>query len=343
MSARQTLNPDLLSPDRIRRLAVARFSAIGDLVRLAPALHALRTHWPEAEIDFIVASGFEAVMDGCPYIDNVVVYNRIPGLRGIPGFFRFCASLRRKRYDLLVDLHDNTRSRRMADLAAPVLRTPSLDKENIHLPLMRQYEEFLKRIYVDIVDPDTLLWLSDAQLLYQAGFRGEHLDDGAPAMGFCIVGSWQTKHWPATHFSTLGMMLERELGVRIVLLGGRAEAETAATIAAEIGPAAINLAGKTTIAQSIAVAGLCAAVVSNDSGLMHAAAALGTPTIGLFGCTSADSYGPAGPRATALTAGVPCSPCHKSECSKSALQCMQNIMPEQVFRVVSEYLKTGES
>lgn len=338
----QSLNPDLLAPERIRRMAVLRFSAIGDLARLAPALHALRHAWPEAAIDFIVVSGFETVMDGCPYIDNVIVYDRIPGLRGIPEFFRFCISLREKRYDLMVDLHDNTRSRRMADLAAPALRTPSLDKGNIHLPLVRQYEEFLKRIYVDIADPAAPLWLSDAQKLFQAGFRGEHLDDGTPMVGFCIVGAWKAKHWPAAHFSTLGMMLEREHGVRIALLGGPAEAETAAAIAAEIGPAAINLAGKTTIAQSMAVTGLCAAVVSNDSGLMHAAAALGAPTIGLFGCTSADFYGPVGPRATALTASVPCSPCHKSECPKPALLCMQNITPEQVFRIVTEYVQKTE-
>jgi heptosyltransferase-2 len=117
------------------------------------------------------------------------------------------------------------------------------------------------------------------------------------------------------------------------LLGSPGDRETCAEIA-ESAPAAVNLAGQTTLLEAVDLLSLCDRVVTNDSGLMHVAAALGKPLVALFGSTSPDFTPPLGERSTVLKHPIECSPCFQRQCPLGHLKCLEDLAPEQVIEVL---------
>lgn len=142
------------------------------------------------------------------------------------------------------------------------------------------------------------------------------------------------KRWPSWHYAELAFMLQ-EQGVTCVLFGSAKDARTADEIL-PLAPQAVDLTGKTTLADAIDLISGAKAAVSNDSGLMHIAAAVDVPVLGLFGSTSAEHTPPLSPKAQVVSLHLPCSPCNKRECPLVNIDCLVNIEPEQVLKLVEE-------
>lgn len=137
--------------------------------------------------------------------------------------------------------------------------------------------------------------------------RAAALLPGGPYVGLGPTANWAGKVWPAERFVALfGLLAERLAGARPVLFAGPGEAERrmAAPVLAGL-PGAVDLGGLLSVAEASACLARCALFVGNDSGLMHLAAAAGTPTLGLFGPTPAREYGPAGRACAVAMAGGP--------------------------------------
>jgi lipopolysaccharide heptosyltransferase II len=154
------------------------------------------------------------------------------------------------------------------------------------------------------------------------------------------------KRWPEERFVAAAIQLQQRLKCRWLVFGVQADAESAERITAKIRqaageaaekiPAALNLAGRTSLGELCAGLKLCRAVLTNDSGPMHVAAALGTPVVALFGSTSPELTGPGLPglgRHELLRANAPCSPCFLRECPVD-FRCMTGISVEQVVAAV---------
>lgn len=135
------------------------------------------------------------------------------------------------------------------------------------------------------------------------------------------------KRWP--HFAGAARLAVAE-GRRVVLLGAPRDADTAAAIAAEI-PGVTDLCGRTSMDQAMALLAAAAGVISNDSGLMHVAAALGTPTVGLYGSTDPRHTPPAARRSTVLWLHLPCGPCFQRTCPLGHLDCLRTIAAESAW------------
>jgi len=133
------------------------------------------------------------------------------------------------------------------------------------------------------------------------------------------------KQW--RHFPELALLLDRD---NIVVLGTEADRESAREIARRAPGRVTDLTGKTSLTEAASIMSGARAVVSNDSGLMHLAAYIGTPVIGLFGSTSPDWTRPLGKRSLALKSDEPCSPCFDRICRYSHYRCLENIVPEAV-------------
>lgn len=136
------------------------------------------------------------------------------------------------------------------------------------------------------------------------------------------------KRWPSRHFAALTSLLPSSWAVWI--LGSDKDAPIGDDIARETSGRAINLCGKTTLTQAIDLIASASAVVSNDSGLMHVAAALDRPLVALYGSSSPGYTPPLSPRAHMLSLGLPCSPCFKRTCPLGHLDCLQNLAPADV-------------
>jgi heptosyltransferase-2 len=143
-----------------------------------------------------------------------------------------------------------------------------------------------------------------------------------------------SKRWPAAHFAALAQsILNAKPTASVVLLGGpsdRAIGDAIVSSTASDGRI-FNWCGSTSLDEAIAIIGMCSKVVSNDSGLMHIAAALQVPQVAIFGSSDSNHTPPNSVKATVISLHLPCSPCHQRECPLGHLNCLNQISPERVF------------
>jgi heptosyltransferase-2 len=141
------------------------------------------------------------------------------------------------------------------------------------------------------------------------------------------------KRWPARHFASLARTIASR-GVQVWLLGSKKDAPITAEIQELSGGACIDLAGRTTLGQAIDLLSLASRVVTNDSGLMHVAAALDRPMAALFGSSSVQFTPPLSAHATVISLKLSCSPCFKRECPLGHTNCLVQITPEKVLEAL---------
>ena len=147
-----------------------------------------------------------------------------------------------------------------------------------------------------------------------------------------------TKRWPVAHFAKLAQSLvEENSQAHIILLGGKGDHSIAEDIASQAKQLAniSNWCGDTTLDEAIALIGMASAVVSNDSGLMHIAAALQTPQVAIFGSSDPAHTPPLSDKAKVIWLNLPCSPCHQKICPLGHLRCLNDILPQQVLATLN--------
>jgi heptosyltransferase-2 len=173
-----------------------------------------------------------------------------------------------------------------------------------------------------------------------AAWRAQHGPpaDGRPVVAFAPGAVGPSKRWPVAHFAELAQRLASQ-GLSIWVLGSPNEAPLAAEIAAAAGSAVHDLTSSD-LRNAILALKCAGACVSNDSGLVHVAAAIGTPTVGIFGPTSPRLWAPLNPLAAVIETltDVPCRPCHKPTCRLVHHRCMRDIPAAQVLPAVERAL-----
>lgn len=150
------------------------------------------------------------------------------------------------------------------------------------------------------------------------------------------------KRWPVEHYAAVARV-KLAAGWQVWILGGPGEAAVGEQIRAAAGEGVLNLAGKTSIPEAVSLLSLASQVVSNDSGLMHVAAALQRPVVVLYGSTSPDYTPPLGTAVTTLSLDLACSPCFERECPLGHFRCMRDLRPERVLDALAALPRAGRS
>ena len=335
-------------PAEPRRVLIIKPSALGDIVHTLPVLKLLRTRWPAAEIDWMVTPAFASLLDGHPLLDGVVRFDRKrfatwyrdPKLA--KGLFDFTRDLRRRRYDLVIDLQGLFRSGWLAWQTGAATRVGfSYAREGAPLAYTHRVpqptpERHAVERYLDVADAlgcgrgpvEFDFGIDDA---VRAGVRA--MTGDAPYAVLLPGTNWATKRWPAESFAALVRPVETELGLRTVVAGGPD------VVGLDL-PGATSLAGKTDLKQLVALLESAALVVANDSGPMHIAAALGRPLVTLFGPTNAVRTGPYGRPETVLQLDLVCRPCYSRACAHQS--CLRWVTPADVMAMAREFFPSAQ-
>lgn len=335
-----------------KSLLVIRFSSAGDLVLTSKALSAIREAYPQTRISILTKPAYEEIAARLPGVDHVVVWR---------GGWTVTAGLRfaREGYDSVLDLHGSSRSRLLAFFirlrARRRLRAAVWTKRPLLQSLATRYLGRRYRATRRIADR----YLDAAQQLFpnatggtlsltarvtdQRAARERLLSRGwnseTPIVAVSPGALWATKRWPAAYYAELVAGLVQR-GFAVALVGGREDADLADEVIVGAGVHLLNLVGGTTWSELFGVLSLSAAFVGNDSGPMHMARALGTPTIALFGSTDPGQFDWTGHRV--LFAGTPCAPCSLyglPRCPRGHFRCMQDLKPLAALRAVDGLLK----
>lgn len=169
---------------------------------------------------------------------------------------------------------------------------------------------------------------------------GLGLKRSPPALALCPGAAFgSAKRWPARHFAALAAA-RIDAGWQVWLLGGAGDAAATAAVRAVLTPrqqaACVDLAGRTDLGEAADVLSAAAAVVANDSGLLHVAGAVGRPVVGIYGSTSPEFTPPTGVRSRAVGLDLPCRPCFQRECPLGHRRCLEALGPERVESALAE-------
>jgi heptosyltransferase I len=309
------------------RILIIKPSALGDIVHALPVLALLRSHFPAAHIAWLVSTAFQGIIAGHPHLSDVIPYRgrNFREVGNSPGavlgeILSLPFHLRRMNFDTVLDLQGLARSAvltfatgaprrigfREAREAAPLAYTH-------RVPQRAQGRHAVER-YLDLLEP---LGLPRGPVQFtfpsapgDADELSDLLDTGRPFALLVPGTQWDTKKWPASRYLALAGLIRKELGLTIVAAGTGEEEGLCARLEPEV-----NLAGRLPLRLLPALIRSATVTITNDSGPMHIAAALGRPLVSLFGPTNPDLTGPYGSPLSVLRLPLPCAPCHSRSCS----------------------------
>ncbi len=315
---------DLRAQD-FRRILLIKLSAVGDVIHTLPVLSKLRERYPAAGIDWLITPACADLVRWHPGIRDVLPYPRREFARSWAGTFkmaRVLGEVRRRRYDLVVDMHGQLRTAAFVWASgAPVRIGFARTREGARL----SYTHHIPVPSMDFHAADRNLWLGDllgfpagppdftihipAEAEAEAAAVLERLGFAGQAFAMVFPGTqWETKHWSAEGFVEVCRHLARR-GLRVLLAGAGRDRPRNAAVAAAF-PDAIDICDRTRLSVTAAIMRHAAICVTNDSGPMHMAASLGLPLVSAFGPTSPVRTGPYGRPDSVVRLDLPCSPCY---------------------------------
>jgi heptosyltransferase-2 len=321
---------------------------LGDAVMTTPALAALRAARPGSRITLLAKPLVAELFRGHPDVDEVMVYDRDGSHGGISGRLRIASVLRARRFDSAILLQNAFDAALLAFLARipdragyptdgrrllltrPVPLTPEIMASHE----VEYYLSLLAALGVPRPQsPGLRLHVTgDERNAMSARLSSLGLTPGAPILGINPGATFgAAKRWFPERFAAVADALAEAWGASVVLLGSAKEAPLSDAIEAAMKKKPAKLTGKTTVREMMALLGACAFLVTNDSGPMHVAAALGTPLTAIFGPTEWRRTSPWTKRARLVRAeGIACAPCKRRECDRAPI-CMLGVTPQMVI------------
>jgi heptosyltransferase-2 len=332
----------------VAKILIVAPNWIGDALLAQPLFARLRKKLPGLVIDALAPPWTAPVLRRMPEIDDVIEAPFDHGELALVARWRLGRRLRSRRYDQAIVLPNTFKSALIPFFAGIPLRTGFVGESRYGLlNLVHKLDEkklpLMTERYAQLAEkpgtkpalplPQTRLRTDEANLVLDLGRLG--LSRAKPVIAFCPGAEYgPSKRWPARHFAALARKLAA-MGYAVWLFGSGKDRAIGHEIAVASEGAAINLCGRTDLASAIDLLSLAEVVVSNDSGLMHVAAAVGRPVVALYGSSSHEHTPPLTSRRRIVRTGIECSPCFARECPLGHFKCMNELAPERVMKEIA--------
>jgi heptosyltransferase I len=350
------------------KILILKPSSLGDVIQALPVLRLLKLHFREAEIFWWIDSALAPLLEGDPDLAGVVRFERKRWGKPQhwPEMFRSVRWLRAQNFDLVIDLQCLARSATFAWLAngknlvgldetregARGFYDLAVPRASFHTHAVDWYLSVLPPLGVPV--HKNFVWLPERPEI-AAEVKRKWFEGADNARGFFNSKSkiqnsklvllqpgarWKNKRWPAQHFAELVRALAKKFpGMRFAVLGDKGDQPLGETISDSAPECCRNLCGATSLPEMIEWIRRCDLMITNDTGPMHVAAALGRPLIALFGPTAPQRTGPHGQLKNVLRLDLPCSPCLSSHCTfEKPDECLHALSPALVFDRVQKLM-----
>lgn len=319
---------------------------LGDAVMSLPAIRAVRARYPEAEITVLAKPWVAALYENEAAINRVLVLHGLSGARDWASKLIVASQLREENFDLAVLLPNSFESAAVARLAG-IREIVGYSRDGrgwllhhaVKPPLPGEIPSHEGFYYLELIRRSGMLeslppTLPDIRFdgIEKSHRNGKELFSlmgvGLPVIGVSPGAAFgSAKRWLPERFAEAASQLSARLGASIAVFGSEGEKHLCAQVADACGGK--NFAGTTALRAFIDMASVCSVFLSNDSGAMHIAAALGVPSATVFGPTNEVATGPTGSLAAIVREKVDCSPCMKRECPIDH-RCMTRVQVDQV-------------
>ena len=343
------------------KILIVRFSSVGDVVLASPAIRLLRARFPEAQIDFVTRKEYAPLLRHNHNLNFTFEYDAATEFSGLQELKR---RLRAEQYDLTVDLHNSLRSRYLRSVRG--VETATIDKRIYERTMLVKFKNNLYKEIVTVADryieplkkfgiandgkglelhiPDEVLFEVSGKISTLQLNRFERV------LGICPFAKHLTKRWPLERFAETAVQFIRTYDGKVLVFGGPADAEAneklVAWITAETPEEYVtSFIGKFSLLESAAAMEYCDAILTNDTGLMHIAAAMKKQVVAVFGSTVREFgfFPPAESSIVLEVSGLECRPCSHiglDECPKGHFRCMSDISIEQTMESISQILNS---
>lgn len=322
------------------RILLIKLRAIGDVLLSTPTIYNLRQAYPNATIDFLTEEFAADVVRGNLWVNDVIAFNKKKD--GSIGLLR---EIRSRKYDLVIDLFCNPRSALVTKISGARTRVgyPFRGRKYAYNVYVTSRSDFvhnvefnldvLRRLEIPIISSQPFFPIDEQSKTFADEWVQKENLKNKTVVGLNPSGGWKTKRWGLEHFAQFGDCVAEKYNAEVVLVWGPGEKHDAEIILKTMRHHP-HIIPQTSLKQLGAILQQCSYVVSNDSGPMHISAAVGVPTLGIFGPTTPRLQGPFGEKhAWVRNEGLDCLECNLTKCPIGNI-CMTQL---DVDRVVSAF------
>lgn len=338
------------------RILISRMKFIGDIVLTTPIIQALREKYPNAFIAYLGEREAVTLLNNNPYLDEIIPYDfRVPS---VIEQVRVISLIRKKRFDIFIDLFSNPRTAIIALMSGAKIRigknvhgrgrfyTHQISDDGKSKTAVEFHYQYLKPLNVEPKYWQTKIFLLENEKKEAKNLLSSYkLNTLRPIIGINPSATWPSKLWPVQRFADLANRLERDFNFQVVFIRDPDKKEIYNTLKNLINPS-IKILDVLPLRSLSAVISNFNLFVSNDSGPMHISVAVGTKTVGIFGPGQEEiwfpyrpPYYPEGQSHIALRKDVLCHPCHLNICNRPASEYMRCMNLLEVDEVLQHILK----
>ncbi len=344
--------------EEFKRILVVRTDRIGDVLLSTPVLKGLRENFPHAYIAMMVSPYAKDIVEQSPFIDEVITYDKDAKHKSWLKSIKFSRNLKKRGFDLALILHPVNRAhlltffagikrrvgfdRKMGFLLTDRLKHSKQAGEKHESEYTLDFLRYLgiepqdKRLYMPI-RPDSEIWVKHL-------FEKEGIKDSDKLLAVHAAASCPSKVWPAERFAQAAQRLAKAQGMKVIVVAGPKDIHVSEEVVKRMNIPALNLAGKTSVSQLASILKRCRLFISNDSGPVHLASAVGTPVISIFGRNQKGlgpkRWAPLGDNDRVLHKQADCVECLAHNCTRGFV-CLNSITVNEVVDAAESILNNS--